>query len=105
MDKQIVLGTTLEEEIDAIDRICSKMKKVLRNGGSIEDEVLNCLIENEIKLDEELNETMIDYEIRVEDELDAAMVDYDAAIDEELGEVCAEIPTDAEEILRGIVQQ
>ncbi len=103
MDKKIVLGTTIEEELEIVDRIWYKMRHALLSGDLIQDEVLDCLIEYESKLDKELDAAAIDYETELDKELDSAMIDYDVAVDDELGEVNSELPTDAEEILRGLV--
>lgn len=88
MKKKIVLGTTIEEELECIDAVQNKLKAILARDGKIAEEVLNTLVEYELALEKELEHTAIDYELELE---------------ETLSDVNSVYPTDADTILRNLV--
>ena len=79
MDKNIILGTTVEEEMSKFEELERITKRLASKGDKVLEEVLKTLIEYETKLDEELEKTMFDYETK---------------LDCEISDVNSELPTD-----------
>lgn len=90
MDKNIILGTTVEQELDRFDEVHKKLTNKIAKSEKIAEIVLNAAIE---------------YELALEKELEEAMFDYEKTLEDVLNEVNAECPTEIEELHDLIVQQ
>lgn len=90
MDKNIILGTTIEKKMKEFDEVHNQLKEKVSKMDALAEVALKAAIE---------------YEHALEQTLETVMIDYENTLQSVLEEVNSEYPTDIEELHDLILQQ